>query len=383
MSVKIKLGDYMIKSRFKIDVGLVISLILMMIISVISIHFSTSILPNYMSDLVLKQIMWYILGFMLVFLIMYLGNDFIIENIWYIYIFGIISLILLLLFAEPINSAKCWFSIPGFGTIQPSEFMKIILIIVIACMIDKFREFFPTPTIKDEFIFLIKVIFIVFIPSILTFLQPDTGVVLIYLLITLIMIFIGGIRYRWFMLLISIVLLFVVCVVAVYFINTEAFVNIFGTDFFLRIDRLLDWSSSTGFQLESGKAAIGSGGLFGNLKVPVYFPEAQTDFIFAVYSSTFGFIGSVILLAIITYFDLKLINIALKSKNKINKYIIAGTLGMLIYQQLQNIGMTFGLMPITGITLPFISYGGSSLLSYMIIIGIVFNISIDNFKYKN
>ena len=372
----------MIKSKYKVDIGLVISLVLMAIISIVSIYFSTSILPNYMSNLALKQIMWYGVGFLLILLIMYLGNDFIIKNIWYIYGFGIISLILLLLFAEPINNAKCWFSLPGIGTIQPSEFMKIILIIALACMIDKFRVDFPKPTVKDEFIFLIKVMIIIFIPSILTFLQPDTGVVLIYLLITLIMLFIGGIRYRWFIILISILLLLVGSVVLIYFINTDLFVNIFGTDFFLRIDRLLDWSSSTGFQLENGKSAIGSGGMFGNLKVPVYFPEAQTDFIFAVYSSTFGFIGSFLLLFLITYFDLKLITTALKSKKRINKYIISGTIGMLMYQQLQNIGMTFGLMPITGITLPFISYGGSSLLSYIIMMGIVFNISDSNLKTK-
>lgn len=373
----------MIKSKYKVDIGLVITLILFSIISIITIHFATSILPNYMSNLALKQIIWYGVGFLLILLIMYLGNDFIIKNIWYIYGVGILSLILLLLFAQPINNAKCWFSFPGIGTIQPSEFMKIILIIVLASMIDKFRYNFPKPTIKDEFIFLIKVMVVVFIPSILTFLQPDTGVVLIYLLITLIMLFIGGIRYRWFIILISILLLFVGTVIIIYFINTDLFVNIFGTDFFLRIDRLLDWSSSTGFQLENGKSAIGSGGLFGNLKVPAYFPEAQTDFIFAVYSSTFGFIGSIFLLCLLTYFDLKLITTALKSKKKINKYIIAGILGMLIYQQLQNIGMTFGLMPITGITLPFISYGGSSLLSYMIMMGIVFNISNSNLRYKN
>ena len=266
----------MIKSKYKVDIGLVISLVLMAIISIVSIYFSTSILPNYMSNLALKQIMWYGVGFLLILLIMYLGNDFIIKNIWYIYGFGIISLILLLLFAEPINNAKCWFSLPGIGTIQPSEFMKIILIIALACMIDKFRVDFPKPTVKDEFIFLIKVMIIIFIPSILTFLQPDTGVVLIYLLITLIMLFIGGIRYRWFIILISILLLLVGSVVLIYFINTDLFVNIFGTDFFLRIDRLLDWSSSTGFQLENGKSAIGSGGMFGNLKVPVYFPEAST-----------------------------------------------------------------------------------------------------------
>ena len=373
----------MIKSKYKVDIGLIISLILLAFISVITIKYATEILPNHMNNLALKQIMWYGIGFLFIFFIMYLGNNFIIKNIWFIYFIGIISLILLLIFGKPINNAKCWFSIPGIGTIQPSEFMKIILIIVLANMIDKFRYKTPNPTIKDEFIFLLKVILIVMIPSILTFLQPDTGVVLIYLLITTIMLFISGIRYRWFIILISIILLLIGSIITIYFIDTEIFVNVFGTDFFLRIDRLLDWSSNTGFQLENGKSAIGSAGLFGNLKVPLYFPEAQTDFIFAVYSSTFGFIGSIILICLITYFDLKLITTALKNKNNINKYIISGIIGMLIYQQLQNIGMTFGLMPITGITLPFISYGGSSLISYMIMIGIVFNISNENLRYKN
>lgn len=95
----------------------------------------------------------------------------------------------------------------------------------------------------------------------------------------------------------------------------------------------------------------------------------------AVYASNFGYIGSIILLALLLCLDLKLINIAMKATNNINKYIISGCVAMLIYQQVQNIGMTFGLLPITGITLPFISYGGSSLLSYMIMLGIIFNIS--------
>ena len=111
---------------------------------------------------------------------------------------------------------------------------------------------------------------------------------------------------------------------------------------------------------------------------PIYFPEAQTDFIFAVFASNFGLLGSLILLSLIALFDIRISLIAMRSNTNINKYIIGGILGMLIYQQLQNIGMTFGLMPITGITLPFISYGGSSLISYMIMIGIVFNISREN-----
>ena len=116
---------------------------------------------------------------------------------------------------------------------------------------------------------------------------------------------------------------------------------------------------------------------------PIYFPEPQTDFIFAVYANNFGFIGVLILLSLITLFDIRLILIALRNTNLTNKYITSGIVGMLIYQQLQNIGMTFGLMPITGITLPFISYGGSSLLSYMIMMGIIFNISNETIRYTN
>ena len=239
--------------------------------------------------------------------------------------------------------------------------------------------------IEYEFKFLIKVGIVVFIPSILTFLQPDTGVVLIYLLITIIMLFISGIRYRWFIILFSIIVISLATILGIYFINTDLFINIFGTDFFLRIDRLLDWSNSSGYQLENGMTSIGAGGLLGMgiNNTPIYFPEPQTDFSFDVYANNFGFIGVLFLLGLITIFDIKLILLAIKNTNLTNKYIIAGIVGMLIYQQLQNIGMTFGLMPITGITLPFISYGGSSLLSYMIMMGIIFNISNETIRYTN
>lgn len=199
------------------------------------------------------------------------------------------------------------------------------------------------------------------------------------------MLFVSGIRYRWFIILFSAIALLIALVLSIYFINTDLFIKLFGTDFFLRVDRLLDWSNNSGYQLENGITSIGSGGLFGMgiNNTPIYFPEPQTDFIFAVYANNFGFIGVLFLLGLLTFFDIKLILLALKSSNLINKYIISGIVAMLIYQQLQNIGMTFGIMPITGITLPFISYGGSSLLSYMIMMGIVFNISNETLKYTN
>lgn len=372
-------------SKYKIDNGILIALILFAIISVLTIYSAQNLLNQSFSNLYLKQIMWYAVGFLLSYFIIFIGNDFFIKNAKIFYIIGIISLILVLIFGKEINYAKCWFVLPGIGNVQPSEFMKIILIITLANVINKFREEYDNPTLKEEFLFLLKIMIIVLVPSILTFLQPDTGVVLIYLLITFIMLFISGIRLRWFLIIISILLLSVGSVLVIYFLDTDLFIKIFGSSFFLRVDRLLDWSSGSGYQLGNGMTAIGSSGLFGSgfAKTPIYFPEPQTDFIFAVYSSNFGFVGSTALILLIIYFDIKLIVISLNNNKNINKYLIAGILGMLIYQQFQNIGMTLGIMPITGITLPFISYGGSSLLSYMLMIGIIFNISNDSIRYRN
>ena len=370
-------------SKYKVEKSLIFIMILFFIISIITIY-SAGSLDGDNANLYMKQLMWYVCGIILVFFIMFVGNDFFIKNSFILYLLGNIVLLLLLFFARPINDAKCWFEIKGIGTIQPSEFMKIILILFLSKQIDDFRRKYANPTVKEEFLFLLKIIGIVSIPSLLTFLEPDTGVVLIYLLITLIMLFIAGIRFRWFFLLIFLCSLGIGTILFVYFQNQDLFIKIFGTSFFLRVDRLLDWSNKSGFQLEHGLFSIGSAGLFGHgiKKTPLYFPEAHTDFIFAVYASNFGLLGSLFLLCLIIFFDLKLIQTALKTGSNIYKYITAGIVGMLIYQQIQNIGMTFGVMPITGITLPFISYGGSSLLSYMFMVGILFNISNDALRHK-
>ena len=371
-------------SKYKVDIWIVFCIIVFAIISIITIGSAEKLLVDT-NSLALKQGLWYLVGFLLIYFIMILGNKFIFKNAWILYIIGILSLILVLFFGASINEAKCWFKIPGIGNIQPSEFMKIILIIVLGRMINDFKEKYPQQTLKQEFIFLIKVCIVVGIPSILTFLEPDTGVVLIYLLITFVMLLISGIRYRWFIIVLGIFGISIGFILITYFYNNDLFIKIFGSSFFLRIDRLLDWSSGSGYQLENGLTAIGSGGIigYGLNNTPIYFPEPQTDFIFAVFSNNFGFIGSIILISLLTFFDLRLIKLAIESPSNINKYVISGIIGMLIYQQLQNIGMTIGIMPITGITLPFISYGGSSLLSYMIMAGIIFNVSNENIRYRN
>ncbi len=365
------------KRKLKIDFLLLFIVLALAIISILSINSAQKLLGSRADNYVLKQCIWYVIGFISTIFLTFTKKDNILKNIKYLYIIGNIILILLLIFGKPINNAKCWFEIPHIGAFQPSEFMKIILILTLSGLIEDFHNNTPAPTIKQEFFFLIKVFIVVGIPSFLTFLQPDTGVVLIYLLITFVMLFISGIRYRWFLFVILGIVVILGSILGIYFLNTDLFIKIFGTSFFLRVDRLLDWSNKSGYQLENGMAAIGSAGIFGfgRNNTPIYFPEPQTDFIFAVYSSNYGYIGTIILLILLISLDLRLIKIAMKTENNINKYIISGCVAMLIYQQIQNIGMTFGLLPITGITLPFISYGGSSLISYLIMLGIILNIS--------
>ena len=289
----------------------------------------------------------------------------------YIYLLNNILLLGLLFFAPEINGSKCWYVINGFGSFQPSEFMKISLILMEVYTVEKFKKKHIEMNAKNELklILLIGIIFL--IPTILTFLEPDTGAVIIYFIITILILFISGIRFRWFLGVGLFAVIILSIFFGIYFFKQETFIKVFGSDFFYRIDRVINWQNGSGMQLENSLAAIGSSGFLGHgfNNTPLYFPEAGTDFIFTVFASNFGLVGSVLLILFILFFDLHLIKIGMDTKNKTHKYIIAGIIAILVYQQVQNISMTIGLLPITGITLPFISYGGSSLLAYMVLIG--------------
>ena len=373
------------ESRFKVEKSILIPIILFAIISTITIYATRSLIADDLQNLYLKQILWYSIGFVLAYLMMTVGNKFFYNNAYIFYIAGVILLILVLIFGKEINNARCWFVIPFIGSFQPSEFMKIFLIITLSRMITDFREEKTNADTTDEFKFLIKILIIVGIPSILTFIEPDTGAVLIYFIITIVMLFIGGFKSRWFIITLGIIAIFGGVFLSIYFFKQDLFIEIFGTSFFYRMDRILNWSSSSGLQLTNGITAIGSAGIFGHgfKNTPIYFPEMQTDFIFAVFASNFGLIGALSLIGLIIFFDLNLVSLAGKSPNISDKLTIGGIISVLLFQQIQNIGMTIGLLPIMGITLPFISYGGSSLLSYMILIGMLFNVSNENLRFKN
>ena len=371
----------------KLNKKILIPICIMAIISILTIYSALTYTSSELGNLALKQVLWYFIGILLVVFLIHMKNEYLYRHTTFLYILGNILLLGLLLFATPVNNSKCWFTIPGIGSVQPSEFMKIFIMLMLATMIHNFRSDYKNPSLKQEFIFILQSLGIVLIPSILTFLQPDTGAVIIYFIIYFCMMFASGIRIRWFLIAGGVFLLLIGIIFGIFFLQQELFIDLFGTNLFYRFERIFNWQSGTGLQLENALAAIGSAGFFGHgfNQTPIYFPESSTDFIFAVYASNFGFFGVLILLGVIIYFDIQIILVAKRKLVDTDKYILAGILGMLLFQQIQNIGMTVGLLPITGITLPFISYGGSSLLSYMVILGIILNISMEksrHYKYK-
>ncbi len=333
----------------------------------------------------LKQIVWYLVGFIIAYSMMLFGNKFLYNNAWWFYIIGVVSLILVLFLGITRNNATCWFKIPFIGTIQPSEFMKVFLIIIYSKLIRDFNEKYLNPSTLEEFLFLIKIIILFLIPAILTFIEPDTGAVIIYFIITLVMLFIGGIRKRWFIFGFLIIGTILGTGTYLYLNNQDLFIKILGTSIFYRIDRITNWSNSSGMQLTNSLIAIGSSGLTGHgiNHTPIYFPEMQTDFIFSVIASNFGLIGSITIIILIIFFDISIIRTASKTNDYTDKFAVGGIIAVLLFQQIQNISMTIGLLPIMGITLPFISYGGSSLLSYMLLIGMIFNISNESLRFTN
>ena len=369
--------------KIKIDKTLLVLILILSIISLLSIHSASTYLSKTLGNLALKQFFWYLVGIVIIFFIFKFKLNFIMKISPYLYLLNVLLLLGLLFIAPEINGSKCWYVLDGVGSFQPSEFMKITLLLFEVYIVNKFNKKYSSPTLFQEFRLLLLIGIIFLIPAILTFLVPDTGAIIVYFITTISILFISNIRARWFIITGITGCILITMFFYLYFYKQDTFIKVLGSDFFYRIDRVINWKSGSGMQLENSLAAIGSSGIIGHgfNKTPLYFPESGTDFIFTVFASNFGLLGSIILIFIIVLLDLHIINIGKDSKSTINRLIISGIIGILLYQQIQNISMTIGLMPITGITLPFISYGGSSLIAYMTLIGFAFYIYSDE-RYK-
>jgi len=349
-----------------------------------------------------KQLVFYVISFIIILIINKIGNEQIYDKIWIIY--GVLMVLLLGLaldhflysriggrhiipFATRVGGATSWYNIPGFS-FQPSEFMKIVIVIVLAKITNEYNNYILIRTFESEVKYIIKCMSVVLPPALLVYLQNDTGVVLIIMMGVLFVLFSSGLRGSWF----TVGGIILVCIIA---LGTYLF--IFQPHIFSKIisghklARFYGWVDpegtvgNEGYQLFYSLLSYGTAGWFGHgfqsaIKI---FPEAQTDFIFAVILTDYGYIGGFITVLAIVALDIVILKIGFDSTNRRDKYFTMGIFGMLIFQQVWNIFMILGLLPITGITLPFISYGGSSLLSYMIAIAMFLDVDEQNQILKN
>ncbi len=289
-----------------------------------------------------------------------------------LYYYGVIILLIAVLGASSIRSVSAWLQIGLGRMIQPSEFAKITIILMLARIMANTSK--PMGTLMDA----VRTIAIFAIPAVITLMQNELGSVIVMAVIFYLMIFFGGADWKW------LTFLFVIAVIGIGTIFIYGMIS--GSENF-RLQRLLSFMDpskyplSGGYQILNSEQAIGSGGtagigLFvsGSLSQLNFVPEDWTDFVFATVGEAVGFIGCTIIVLLYLAMLLRMLYLARYTYDKFGRMIIIGVMSMLFIHVFQNIAMTIGLMPITGIPLPFISYGGSNLLTNIIGISLVLNV---------
>ena len=355
----------------KVNIILLIAVLIISIFGLIMITSSSYVWAEYKFDDPLKYFKHQALFLVISIILMIVVS----KIDYYIYfekanIFLIISLILLVLVLIPgigsvRNGSRSWFGIGSFG-IQPSEFSKLILIIFTSKYLYKNDR-----NLKDIKKGVLPIIGLTILVFGLIMLQPDfgTGVVLVMIIVG--MLFVAALAFKFFFKIgvVGVIGIVVLIAVAPYRLK--------------RILSFLDpWQDplGSGFQIIQSLYAIGPGGLFGyglgnSRQKHFYLPEPQTDFIFSIISEEFGFMGVLIVSILFITIIFTGFKIAMKTSDLFGKYLAFGVTFWIAFQAILNLMVVVGLIPVTGVTLPFLSYGGSSLLIMFIAIGVVLNIS--------
>lgn len=347
-------------------------LLVILVLGVISVLMigSTEYSKGFFSREVIVQAISYVIGFIAIFLMMninyrnFLGQE---KKLYIISIILLLSVYIPGLGVEEFGS-QAWINL-GFTTIQPSEFVKVLYIIIMASYFSKNRD------TLHNFKGLIKSA-IVAAPIILIILKEDLGSALVFAMIWLAMLFFAGIDYK---------------VLGKFFLLVAASIPVaylFLADYqkariesFLHPDNL---SFDANYQVWESKIAIGSGGIFGkglfqgSQKELDFIPVQKSDFIFSVICEELGLIGGLLVIFLCGVLLYRLTKMIRTSYDLFGALIIVGAIGMFTFQIFENIAMTMGIMPVTGITLPFMSSGGSSVLANMLVIGLVINVSVNN-----
>lgn len=323
--------------------------------------------------LALKQLLWLILG---------LGAFYVVRNVDYrhyaqhavhVYGAGILLLLAVFVIGKTVNGANSWIDL-GPLNIQPSELTRITTLVLLARLFEWNQGVFQ----KNEEIG--KALLFILLPTGLVLLQPDLGMALIYLSLLAAFFVMSKIPKSVYIIFITVSSLLTLCLYVLYSFSPSSFFQIVRPHQFQRILSFMDPESDplgSGYQYIQAKKIVGSGQLLGTGQMHVLssgggkLPEQHTDFIFAVVAQQWGFLGGSILLLL--YFTLfyRLVSWAMKTPDPFAAFFISGMVTMWAFQVFVNIGMNIGLTPITGLTLPFMSYGGSSLISNLIAFGMI------------
>ena len=323
------------------------------------------------ADLYIRQFQWFSLAMVVFFIILQMDYHILVDLALPLYLFSLALLVAVLFFGKRISGAKSWFVL-GYFHFQPSEIAKIASIILLARYLsDESRS---SLTLKD----LGMAAVIMGIPMILIILQPDMGTTLTFLPPLILLLFLAGMRFRWILL----ATVSGMATLPVFWLFLKPYQKARLLTF---IDPTIDPLGS-GYQIIQSKIAIGSGrilgkGLFSKATQAYldFIPEKQTDFVFSILAEDFGLIGVLIVLGVYFLLIVRVLKAARQSRDRVGTFIVMGFLAVFFFHVLVNIGMIIGLMPITGLPLPLMSYGGSSLLSNIVGFAIVSNIYMRRF----
>lgn len=345
---------------------LFIPIIIIMIISFLNMYNAKLLSSLYISNLT-KQIIWYLISFSILIIIKSLNIKFIYKYSFLFYLLTTFLLLYVLIFGKVTNGAKAWINF-GFFSFQPSEIAKLSLTISLSKLASNYQK----SSIKKELVYILKILILTLIPSILVFLEPDTGAIIFFILIAITVLVLSPIHKFWYLCLLGLGISGIALFIILYIFNQDLLINLIGTSFFYRVERIITFKTMSSYQLENALIAMGSSSLFGSGlgKVSLYIPEAPTDFIFAFTNSNFGLITGFLVLICYFFIDLYLINKFLNTPKSITYYILACFIVISLFSQLINISMNLGLLPIIGIPLPLLSYGGSSLIIYFMFLGL-------------
>lgn len=373
----------MLEKLKRVDWSIIVILFIFMIISTMLVYSATKDDPR-INISIEKSLLNYALGFFAFCLFTLIDYRIYAKIHWYLYAVGVLLLLAVLKFGDVVHNARSWFTLPGGLNFQPAELVKLLLIITMAMFMAK-REGEKLGFVRD----VVPIGLIVFVPFALVMIQPDLGNAVIYLVIFTAMLWIGNIKYTHAI----IGLVAVVGGLALFFYLFQHFHDPIK-DYLTahkkghwvdRIDTFLDPQSvdkDTKWQVDHSMTAIGSGGMIGEgyLKGSSihsnFVPYAYSDSIFVVVGEEFGFVGSSVLLLLYFLLIYRMILISIQSQTPGGSFLIVGIVSMFVFQIFENIGMLIGIMPLTGITLPFVSYGGTSLMINMAGLGIAMSIRI-------